>query len=69
MSGGANPRYAIWRAHTGETLNHEFMIWIGQRWIEWCAINGRNRDNAKSRQDHEDFDAWLSQNHTEAPQA
>lgn len=64
MSGGVNPRYAIWQAHTGETLNHEFMIWIGQRWIEWCGLNDRNRDQPKSCQDHAEFDTWLAETYT-----
>lgn len=54
-----NPRWSLWIARTGGGPNHEFMAWIGRHWVEWCALNGRNRYHPKSKQDHVDFDAWL----------
>lgn len=38
--------------------NANFMVWIIQRWGEWAKLTGRDR-YTHTRQDHEDFDAWL----------
>jgi hypothetical protein len=35
-----------------------FMVWIGERWTEWCREFKRDR-YMLSEQDHADFDAWL----------
>lgn len=43
----------------------EFIIWIGQRWSEWRKINGLPPNSILSREDHANFDAWLSDLTTE----
>ena len=36
-----------------------FLVWIAQRWAEWCAETKRRRP--LTEEDHAAFDAWLSE--------
>ena len=65
-----NPRYVAYATATGMDPAQrlaadksrrtgcmtDFIIWIGQRWQEW----GGARPPQRTREDHEQFDAWLA---------
>lgn len=65
-----NPRYVAYAASTGMDpatrleadkarrgySMTDFIIWIGQRWLEW----GGPGVTSRSPEDHKNFDAWLA---------
>jgi hypothetical protein len=38
-----------------------FQLWLGSKWLEWRAANGRKADDVLSSEDHQRFDAWLAE--------
>ncbi len=68
-----NPRYVAYSLAHGRTpevmLDYdkkrcpggcmgEFIIWMGQRWAEWCSLTGAI-PHSYTKADHANFDAWL----------
>ena len=68
-----NPRYVAYALAHGRApvamLEHdkkrcpggcmgEFIIWMGRRWAEWCALTGAI-PHSYTQTDHANFDAWL----------
>lgn len=69
-----NPRYVAYAKEHGKTpeemLAHDevawpggkmcgFMIWINDRWTEFCLLNPDVKRKFLTEQDHKDFDKWL----------
>jgi hypothetical protein len=38
-----------------------FVVWISERWREWCSINRRGRDDVLSSEDHASNDAFIGE--------
>lgn len=43
---------------TGQMM--EFILWINAKWVEWRALNKRERFSPLSLGDHAAFDQWLA---------
>ncbi len=52
-----NPRYIAWVMTQGPGQNHEFMLWIQQKWAEF-----RRETGGSLRDEQRLFDEWLAKN-------
>lgn len=60
-----NIRAKVYLEATNQKLEdfkaYRFIIWIGDKWDEWCKLNNKSYYGLNEK-DHAEFDKWLKNN-------